>query len=471
MVDIDEFLWSFSIISFVVDFLHFVRKAILYMALSCNSPSSSSPLSWMRLSSRVLLPKNKTLDSENHSSENSCYGKQKADIVAPDSPALVSKGLLKDSQEDSPYRMYQKRNSPQDDLYSKRIQLEDRCSGPHGLIQNEICAESKGYLEENSGILKTEGLHSMATEKIGGVKVSSKVRMRPARIVIPEAYRPPDLDFYEVSREMGKKEFKVEGRDFFLVSKKGRREVMEDDYGAITDILGNPKQAFFAVFDGHGGRAAVDYVAENLGKNIIKAIGDSGTTEDDLQQAIRGGYLTTDKEFLSQGVRSGACAATVLLKDGELHVANVGDCRVVLSRNGKADALTYDHRPSRDDERYRIESSGGSVNCCHGILRVQGTLAVSRAIGDLDWKEWIISEPETRKLHLTPDCEFLIIASDGLWDKVTNQEAVDELLIHEKSIESCKKLVDMSSSRGNRDDITVMVVNLQNFAAEWQKCK
>lgn len=58
-----------------------------------------------------------------------------------------------------------------------------------------------------------------------------------------------------------------------------------------------------------------------------------------------------------QEIRSGACVASVLLKDGELHVANAGDCRVVLSRKGLATVLTNDHRPSREDERLRIQNS------------------------------------------------------------------------------------------------------------------
>lgn len=62
-----------------------------------------------------------------------------------------------------------------------------------------------------------------------------------------------------------------------------------------------------------------------------------------------------------QGVSSGACAATVLLKDGELHAANAGDCRVVLSRNGVADVLTIDHRVNREDERLRIENSVSQI--------------------------------------------------------------------------------------------------------------
>lgn len=61
---------------------------------------------------------------------------------------------------------------------------------------------------------------------------------------------------------------------------------------------------------------------------------------------------------------------------------------------------------------------GGYVDDCHGVWRIQGSLAVSRGIGDSHLKQWVISEPETRALRIEKDCEFLILASDGLWDKV-----------------------------------------------------
>ncbi|XVF63436.1 hypothetical protein PTKIN_Ptkin09bG0087000 [Pterospermum kingtungense] len=289
-----------------------------------------------------------------------------------------------------------------------------------------------------------------------------KLKTRPTMLLVPEYCS--GLEIFPSSGLELNKEFEIEGRDFCLASKKGKREIMEDNYGFMVDILGDPKQAFFAVIDGHGGHAAADYVAENLGNNIVKALENVGDEIGRLEQAIRRGYLVTDKEFLSQGVSSGACAATVLLKDGELHVANVGDCRVVLSKKGVASAMTNDHRvSSRADERLRIESSGGFVHCRNGVWRVQGSLAVSRAIGDMHLKEWIISEPEIKTLPLTPDCEFLIIASDGLWDKVNEQEAVNVVLRERNAQESCKKLVDISCGRGNLDDITVMVVNLENF--------
>uniref|UniRef100_A0A6N2ML71 PPM-type phosphatase domain-containing protein n=1 Tax=Salix viminalis TaxID=40686 RepID=A0A6N2ML71_SALVM len=289
------------------------------------------------------------------------------------------------------------------------------------------------------------------------------MKNRPGRLVVPPYC--PQVEFAQVDRKFENKQFEVQGRYFSLVSRKGRREIMEDGYGVMIDILGDAKLAFFAVIDGHGGRAAVDYVAENLGKNIVNGLQNVDCKVDGrLEQAIRGGYLATDKEFLSQGVSSGACAATVLLKDGEFHVANAGDCRVVLSRNGVADVLTNDHRVNREDERLRIENYGGFLHCRNGIWRVHGSLAVSRAIGDLHLKQWIISDPEIKRVPLTSDCQFLIMASDGLWDKVNEQEAIDLILRDKNSIESCKKLVDVSLSRGNSDDITVMVINLRDFA-------
>ncbi|XP_020259591.1 probable protein phosphatase 2C 74 isoform X2 [Asparagus officinalis] len=306
---------------------------------------------------------------------------------------------------------------------------------------------------------------------VSGEEGVQRERRRPQRIQIPK----PCFELLGFCEETEKREtsvddegFKVDGRSgYWLASRKGTRgHAMEDGYRILTNINGASRQAFFGVFDGHGGRAAMEFVREKLADNIVAALADLQHEDDQsLEVAVKKGYLATDTEFLSQGVRSGACVATVLLKDGELVASNVGDCRVVVSKNGVADALTSDHRASREDERIRIENSGGYVSCQNGVWRVQDSLAISRAIGDESLKKWISSEPETSKIHLTPDYEFLIIASDGLWDKVCNQEAVDIVLRHkEYSIQSsCKALVDLASSRGSRDDITVMLVDFQSF--------
>ncbi|GMH17357.1 hypothetical protein Nepgr_019198 [Nepenthes gracilis] len=337
--------------------------------------------------------------------------------------------------------------------------------------EQTICdALEKASVRENSPKNDVSDSLEMVKRTSGHRAEHMKLRKRPSRLVVPEY--APAMEFRRESRKIENIEFEIEGMDYCMASKKGKKESMEDRYRVITDIAGDPRQAFFAVIDGHGGHAAAEYVAENLGKNIVEALGKLAKSDDHgVEQAICEGYSITDRNFLDQGVGSGACAASVLMKDGELHVANVGDCRAVLSRNGLATRLTNDHHPNREDERSRIEGSGGYVEFRYGAWRVQGFLAVSRAIGDLHLKQWITSEPEISKVQLTPDCQFLIVASDGLWNKVDEQEAVDVVIRDRVSADSCKKLVDMSCARGNKDDITVVVINLQNFEANGRNAR
>ncbi|GAB2232287.1 hypothetical protein Droror1_Dr00011319 [Drosera rotundifolia] len=325
---------------------------------------------------------------------------------------------------------------------------------PVSTNEPELC-NNEEEMRDNVILQENDGFDS---------NVKIKLRIRPTMLVVPDC--EPVMEFRRESIKMEDVELESEGRDHCLVSRKGRKETMEDRYKVIMDIQDDPRQAFFTVIDGHGGHAAAEYVADHLGKNIVEAL--KRVAEEDVhgvEQAIRDGYLVTDKEFLAQGVGSGACATSVLFKDGALHVANLGDCRVVLSRNGVADRLTNDHNLSWQEERSRVEDLGGYVDCHNGVWRVQGSLAVSRAIGDLNLKKWISSEPEVSQIQLTPDCEFLILASDGLWNKVDEQEAVDMIARDGFSIHSSKKLINASCGRGNKDDITVMVINLRNFVA------
>ncbi|WCJ19914.1 Protein phosphatase 2C family protein [Euphorbia peplus] len=296
-------------------------------------------------------------------------------------------------------------------------------------------------------------------------------RKRPARIDIPIMATGGCGFLVETPRgeEERMEVLEVEEDEYSVYSKRGRRRFMEDRFSANVDLRGGSKQAFFGVFDGHGGAKAADYAAKNLKKNIMAEI--LNGSEEGIEKAIRNGYLTTDGEFLKQNVSGGACCATALIHKGNLVVSNAGDCRIVMSRGGVAEALTNDHRPSRLDEKERIEALGGYVDCCNGIWRIQGSLAVSRGIGDRNLKQWVTAEPETKILKIDNDCEFLIMASDGLWDKVTNQEAVDlvrSLYIgvdKPEPLMACKKLTELSLRRGSVDDTSVMIIQLGHFTS------
>ncbi|KAG8089410.1 hypothetical protein GUJ93_ZPchr0011g27892 [Zizania palustris] len=310
-------------------------------------------------------------------------------------------------------------------------------------------------------------------------KAAWAARRRPSKLVIPAAADASCQALLEeelaaaAAAEEEEAEVEIEGDGFWISTRRGTRHAtMEDGYGVITEhkIDGHSQLAFYGVYDGHGGRAAVDFVSGRLGNSIVSCAAPAARAErtqrssssasspspgpapavaddDHVAAAIRAAYRPPTASSLARG---GACAATALVIGGDLYVANVGDCRAVISRDGAATALTSDHTAAREDERTRIESSGGYVSCgSNGVWRVQDSLAVSRAFGDGGLKRWVVAEPEVSKTRLAAGCEFLVIASDGLWNKVSNQEAVDAVAAgagsdeHSVVVSCCRQLVDM----------------------------
>ncbi|KAG4923640.1 hypothetical protein AAZX31_18G060100 [Glycine max] len=291
-------------------------------------------------------------------------------------------------------------------------------------------------------------------------------RKRPAKLDIPVA----SIAFAvspTAAPSPARDAFEVDGPGFSVFCKRGRRHHMEDCFSAAVDLHGQPKQAFFGIFDGHGGTKASEFAAHNLEKNVLEEV--VRRDENDIEEAVKHGYLNTDSEFLKEDLNGGSCCVTALIRNGNLVVSNAGDCRAVISIGGVAEALTSDHKPSREDERDRIETQGGYVDVCRGVWRIQGSLAVSRGIGDRNLKQWVIAEPETKVLKIEPQHDLLILASDGLWEKVSNQEAVDIARPFcvgnnkQQPLLACKKLVELSVSRGSVDDISVMIIKLQNY--------
>jgi len=167
----------------------------------------------------------------------------------------------------------------------------------------------------------------------------------------------------------------TEGDDVYgIQSSKGKRRYMEDTCCAIPNINGDPGEAYYGVFDGHGGRRAADFAAQHL-YEYITSDERFGT---DVAEAVGSAFLKADKTFVElaekQEMRDGTTAVAAYVRGGQLLVANVGDSRAVLSRNGEAVALTEDHRPSIESEQLRIESRGGTVFHM-GSWRVEGVLA------------------------------------------------------------------------------------------------
>ncbi|XP_051151118.1 probable protein phosphatase 2C 59 isoform X2 [Andrographis paniculata] len=240
-------------------------------------------------------------------------------------------------------------------------------------------------------------------------------------------------------------------------SSPGKRSSMEDFYETRIDGVDGELVGLFGVFDGHGGARAAEYVKQNLFSNLLR----HPKFISDTKSAIAETYSLTDSEFLksekNQNRDAGSTASTAILVGDRLLVANVGDSRAVICRGGKAFAVSRDHKPDQTDERQRIEDAGGFVMWA-GTWRVGGVLAVSRAFGDRLLKQFVVADPEIQEEKVDETLEFLILASDGLWDVVTNEEAVCMTRSIQDPEVAAKRLMQEANQRGSGDNITIVIV-------------
>jgi len=154
--------------------------------------------------------------------------------------------------------------------------------------------------------------------------------------------------------------------------------------------------------------------------------------------------------------------------DNICYIANIGDSRAVMISGGEAKRLTIDHTPDSPSERSRIEELGGKIKCQvtkNGkiISRINDALAVSRSLGDFQYSDVISSEPEIFEVDNLNEDNYLIMACDGLWDEVSDEEAIiicNQYLNGQDNLieEAAQRLRDISWYRGSTDNISVMIL-------------
>lgn len=240
---------------------------------------------------------------------------------------------------------------------------------------------------------------------------------------------------------------------------RGKRANMEDFLQArfSQHPTDGSTVGFFGVFDGHGGPGAAAYVQQNLWKTLQT----NNNFDSDIKQALMEAFVATDNAYLADEANSnkddGCTAVAAVLLGDQLIVANVGDSRAVLARDGKAYPMSEDHKPNRADERQRIEQAGGVVVWA-GTWRVGGVLAVSRAFGDRLLKKYVVAEPDILDTALTGSDTLLIMATDGLWDVVSNQEAISMVRNTRNAEAAAVRLTTEAFQRGSSDNISCIVV-------------
>jgi len=212
---------------------------------------------------------------------------------------------------------------------------------------------------------------------------------------------------------------------------QGWRVSMEDAHCHILSLTPeDPEAAYFGVFDGHGGAKVAAYAANNLHRYIVKR----DEYKQDKVEAIKEGFLECDRTMKTveslKDEMAGCTAITVFMAGKELWCANAGDSRCVAGIGGVARPLSTDHKPMDVKERERIEAAGGFVE----FNRVNGNLALSRALGDFVFKmndqlpqsdQIVTCLPDVVHEITDTEWDFIILACDGIWDVLSSQEVVD----------------------------------------------
>nr|XP_061801557.1 protein phosphatase 1E-like [Nerophis lumbriciformis] len=253
---------------------------------------------------------------------------------------------------------------------------------------------------------------------------------------------------------------------------KNMRRKMEDrhviipDFNTLFNIQDQEEQAFFAVFDGHGGVDAAIYAANHLHVNLAR----QDSLSQDPGEALRRAFKITDEHFVKkasrENLRCGSTGVVTFLRGRTLHVAWLGDSQVILVRRGEVVELMKPHKPDREDEKQRIEALGGCV-IWFGTWRVNGSLSVSRAIGDSEHKPYICGDADHAAFPLDGSEDYLLLACDGFWDTVSPDEAVRVVSDHlqENAGDTAMvahKLVASARDAGSSDNITVIAVFLRD---------
>ncbi|KAI8919350.1 phosphatase 2C-like domain-containing protein [Powellomyces hirtus] len=256
---------------------------------------------------------------------------------------------------------------------------------------------------------------------------------------------------------------------------KKYRRTMEDAHAYFYNFGKSNGSGWFAIFDGHAGKSAADWCGTHMHENFETVLHENPTMP--VPDLLNKSFLLTDRQLGERKGSYSGCTAVVgyirteerpLTDDGEsangkqtrrrrvLYTANAGDARAVLCRDGKAIRLSYDHKGSDPAEAKRIVESGGFVM----NNRVNGVLAVTRSLGDISMKEWVIGSPYTTETVLDENDGFLILACDGIWDVCSDQTATDLIRDVMDPQQASEDLLDYALENFSTDNLSVMIVRL-----------
>ena len=249
----------------------------------------------------------------------------------------------------------------------------------------------------------------------------------------------------------------VESYAYYEDSNSAYREYMEDKGKSIENFKGDQNKILFCIFDGHGGGEVSTYLQVYFGQYMKQIIPFKHFPID-----FKNLFKALDQKVKSLDAPQAGATATIAYIErvnGKriLYVANVGDSRCVLVKKNRVIRMSYDDRVDDNKEHNRIIKQGGVIY----NERIYGQLMLSRCFGDWNIKEYgVIVEPHISKTEITDEDSYLIIASDGVWDAIKDEECLGLTKTNRNTFEICKNIVAEALNRGSQDNISCFVIKL-----------
>lgn len=245
------------------------------------------------------------------------------------------------------------------------------------------------------------------------------------------------------------------------------RDYMEDCNKIIDGFNNNPNIGLFTLYDGHGGKDTSNYIKDRIPEILQQILIKNPTSfEANMEKILIDTYESCDDELKMKpwAYYTGSTACLILtIKNNDnytIYSANAGDSRSILINVEKnyVKRLSYDHKASDITEINRIKKYGGTV--FNG--RIFGSLAVSRAFGDYELKQFgVFATPHYSKTNTIKGDKYIIIASDGVWDVLNDDDILSLAKIYGKSSkELSETIVKVSLDKKSFDNISVIVVEL-----------
>ena len=237
------------------------------------------------------------------------------------------------------------------------------------------------------------------------------------------------------------------------------RQSMEDIGVMLPDFIPEKKYSLFGIFDGHGGNDVVKYIKNRL-PEIIKANLTKNNNYDSIENNLTSSFHKIDEELkFYDSEHTGSTATILLFQDNIVYCANVGDSTAFIVYDNFIKKISIDHKCTDPKEEERILLSGGKIT----KNRVMGQLVLSRCLGDLYCKKYGVSNiPDISVNKLEGNVKYVVVASDGVWDVVKENELL-QLSKNRKNAEGfCKDLVKLAIDKDTKDNVSCIVISFDS---------